>query len=106
MASFNWVTIPYFGGVGFVIGLAILIGVSLLALGSSIPVVGAGGLTSRERRARQSVLGRSVLITPLVCVIALAFFIAPLKRPVNIILVSRSQPATLEKAQADGLADQ
>src|ERR1035441_9622574 len=103
--TFRWITIPYFGSSGFIIGVVLFLILLVCSICSMLPVLSGGGITKRERNRRIAFLGRCVLLSPLLCVFAVLTFIAPLKRPIKVVLVSRSRPESLNSAQREALLD-
>ena len=103
--TFRWITIPYFGSSGFIIGVVLFLILLVCSICSMLPVLSGGGITKRERNRRIAFLGRCVLLSPLLCVFAVLTFIAPLKRPIKVVLVSRSRPESLDSTQREALLD-
>jgi hypothetical protein len=103
--TFRWITIPYFGSSGFIIGVVLFLILLVCSICSMLPVLSGGGITKRERNRRIAFLGRCVLFSPLLCVFAVLTFIAPLKRPIKVVLVSRSRPESLDSTQREALLD-
>lgn len=103
----DWLSLPSYGSVAFSVGLVLAVIAVLCAVCAVAPIPVGGGVGSLERdRARfNRWLALIGALAPVPCAIAVLNFAAPIKRPVDIILVSRSLASPAYFQTLNGHAD-